>query len=146
MNRDSTHRTGSRSSCGSGSNPVEFSSTNDSTIVRNCLCGLEVVMRTSWTSHNPGCRFRGCPRDAGSYCTFFEWVDPPMCRRSKEIIPDLLAKLSTQDRQLDEYRQKTFVVDHLHRRLRRFRLLSTCSITLLLIMAMFLVHVTYSCK
>ncbi|GKA75703.1 hypothetical protein Tco_0782081 [Tanacetum coccineum] len=26
-----------------------------------CACGLEVVIRTSWTNQNPGRRFYGCP-------------------------------------------------------------------------------------
>ncbi|GJW83463.1 hypothetical protein Tco_0156608, partial [Tanacetum coccineum] len=26
-----------------------------------CACGLEVVLRTSWTNWNPGHRFYGCP-------------------------------------------------------------------------------------
>ncbi|GKF63414.1 hypothetical protein Tco_0186862 [Tanacetum coccineum] len=26
-----------------------------------CTCGLEAVIRTSWTNRNPGCRFYGCP-------------------------------------------------------------------------------------
>ncbi|GKE51846.1 hypothetical protein Tco_1487002 [Tanacetum coccineum] len=26
-----------------------------------CACGLEVVIRTSWTNRNPGRRFYGCP-------------------------------------------------------------------------------------
>ncbi|GJS79517.1 zinc finger, GRF-type containing protein [Tanacetum coccineum] len=27
----------------------------------HCACGLEAVMRTSWTNRNPGRRFYGCP-------------------------------------------------------------------------------------
>ncbi|GJV90712.1 hypothetical protein Tco_1538525 [Tanacetum coccineum] len=26
-----------------------------------CACGLEAVIRTSWTNRNPGLRFYGCP-------------------------------------------------------------------------------------
>ncbi|GJX56917.1 zinc finger, GRF-type containing protein [Tanacetum coccineum] len=26
-----------------------------------CACGLEAVIRTSWTNRNPGRRFYGCP-------------------------------------------------------------------------------------
>ena len=27
-------------------------------------------------------------------CGFFEWLDPPMCSRSKQIIPGLLKKIN----------------------------------------------------
>ncbi|KAL0456734.1 UNVERIFIED_CONTAM: hypothetical protein Slati_1012600 [Sesamum latifolium] len=77
-------------------------------LLRICTCGKEVVVRTSWTTTNPGRRFRGCPGnevgccslyavvvyEIGQYCRSFQWVDPPMCRRSKEIIPGLLNRLS----------------------------------------------------
>ncbi|KAK4433381.1 hypothetical protein Salat_1100400 [Sesamum alatum] len=59
-----------------------------------CACGREVVMRTSWTSINPGRRFRGCPGSQGTYCGTFEWIDPPMCLWSKEVIPSLLNRLN----------------------------------------------------
>ncbi|KAM7507563.1 hypothetical protein LguiA_018016 [Lonicera macranthoides] len=39
--------------------------------------------------NNPGRRFRACEQGV---CGYFSWVDPPMCKRSKEIIPGLLRK------------------------------------------------------
>ncbi|KAI7726310.1 hypothetical protein M8C21_012285 [Ambrosia artemisiifolia] len=35
-------------------------------------------------NENPGRRFYTCP------LVYFNWVDPPMCQRSKMIIPGLL--------------------------------------------------------
>jgi hypothetical protein len=79
-----------------------------------CWCGKEAMMRTSWTSRNPGRRFYCCPStvcpltnycysycrcsiiihcaflNQGSRCNFFGWYDPEMCKRSMEIIPGLL--------------------------------------------------------
>ncbi|KAL0385469.1 UNVERIFIED_CONTAM: hypothetical protein Sradi_2941200 [Sesamum radiatum] len=72
-------------------------SSTDSDIIRICTCGREVQLRTSWTSTNPGRRFRGCPGNEGKYYTTFQWVDPPMCRRSKEVIPGLLARMNRYD-------------------------------------------------
>ncbi|KAK9074546.1 hypothetical protein SSX86_007144 [Deinandra increscens subsp. villosa] len=54
-----------------------------------CWCGDEAIIRTSWTTRNPGRRFYGCPRTA-STCRFIGWYDPQMCQRSTEIIPGLL--------------------------------------------------------
>ncbi|KAL0366960.1 UNVERIFIED_CONTAM: hypothetical protein Sradi_3586100 [Sesamum radiatum] len=85
---------------------MEYSFSADSAVVRTCLCGLEVVVRTSWTNANPDRRFRGCPGEGGSYCNVFQWVDPPMCPRAKEIIPDLIAKIADKDVQLTELRQQ----------------------------------------
>ncbi|KAL0325158.1 UNVERIFIED_CONTAM: hypothetical protein Sradi_5085100 [Sesamum radiatum] len=87
---------------------MEYTSTGDSSIVRACLCGFEVVIRTSWTNSNPGRRFRSCPGDNGSYCGVFQWIDPPMCLGAKEIIHGLLSRLNDQEKQLNEYRQKDF--------------------------------------
>ncbi|KAK4433544.1 hypothetical protein Salat_1116700 [Sesamum alatum] len=57
-------------------------------IMSICECGKDVV-RTSWTRLNPDRRCCGCPGNG--------WVDPPMCRRSKEVIPGLLTRLSQED-------------------------------------------------
>nr|KAJ0228174.1 hypothetical protein LSAT_V11C100031460 [Lactuca sativa] len=58
-----------------------------------CFCGNVVVVRTSWTSRNPGHRFYTCPK-MGSRCGFLGWVDPPMCQRSTVIIPGLLRTMN----------------------------------------------------
>ncbi|PWA64044.1 zinc finger, GRF-type [Artemisia annua] len=54
-----------------------------------CACGLQCVVRTSWTNRNPGRRFYSFPT-YNSRCPFIGWVDPPMCDRSLDIIPGLL--------------------------------------------------------
>ncbi|KAK4394007.1 hypothetical protein Sango_1871500 [Sesamum angolense] len=102
---------------------MEYTSTGDSSVVRTCLCDYEVVVRTSWTNSNPGRRFRGCPGDNGSYCGVFQWVDPPMCRQAKEIIPGLLSRLNDQERQLNEYQQKDFKKEALEGKLITYRLM-----------------------
>lgn len=44
-------------------------------------------MKTFWTNLNPEKRFISCPRhqNAGG-CNFFDWCNPLMCARSKELI------------------------------------------------------------
>ncbi|GJX46946.1 putative ribonuclease H-like domain-containing protein [Tanacetum coccineum] len=55
-----------------------------------CSCGLEAVIRTSWTNRNPGRRFYGCPTLSPTCVNFIRWFDPPMCQRFVQIIPGLL--------------------------------------------------------
>ncbi|GJX01211.1 zinc finger, GRF-type containing protein [Tanacetum coccineum] len=55
-----------------------------------CACGLEAVIKTSWTNRNPGRRFYGCPTLSPTCVNFLRWYDPPMCQRSVQIIPGLL--------------------------------------------------------
>ncbi|KAL8197747.1 hypothetical protein R6Q57_024281 [Mikania cordata] len=62
-----------------------------------CGCGKEAVIRTSWTSRNPGRRFYSCP-DQGSNCSFITWVDPEMCPRSILIISGLLKSKNEAER------------------------------------------------
>ncbi|KAL4579103.1 hypothetical protein LXL04_015238 [Taraxacum kok-saghyz] len=61
-----------------------------------CFCGRIAIVRTSWTSTNPGRRFHSCPQTY-SRCDFIGWVDPLMCVRSTAIIPGLLRKMNKQD-------------------------------------------------
>ncbi|GJZ68739.1 hypothetical protein Tco_0632289 [Tanacetum coccineum] len=56
----------------------------------HCACGLEAVIRTSWTNRNPGSRFYGCPTLLSMIRSKNMWYDPPMCQRSVQIIPGLL--------------------------------------------------------
>ncbi|GER30819.1 GRF zinc finger containing protein, partial [Striga asiatica] len=76
---------------------------------RYCYCGERPVIRTSWTSDNLGCRFRSCIEYEGEEnpgCNFFSWVDPPMCRRSTEIIPGLLRKSNVLRAENEELREE----------------------------------------
>ncbi|PWA59077.1 zinc finger, GRF-type [Artemisia annua] len=65
----------------------------------NCHCGKVAVVKTSWTNINPGRRFYSCP-DVASDCPFVDWVDPPMCPRSVNIIPGLLRSLNNHRGQI----------------------------------------------
>ncbi|PWA20742.1 zinc finger, GRF-type [Artemisia annua] len=55
-----------------------------------CFCGTQTRVRTSWTNVNPGRRFHSCSEIFGTDCGFFDWLDPPMCAWSVQIIPGLL--------------------------------------------------------
>lgn len=60
-----------------------------------CTCGVELPLKTSWTLNNPGRRFRACPSyGTPAYCGAFQWWDPEMCSRSKQIIPGLKKEIA----------------------------------------------------
>ncbi|KAL4560872.1 hypothetical protein LXL04_033028 [Taraxacum kok-saghyz] len=61
-----------------------------------CFCGRVAIVRTAWTSTNPGRRFHACPKQ-GSRCGFLGWIDPPMCARSVDIIPGLLRNINKHE-------------------------------------------------
>ncbi|XP_019198072.1 PREDICTED: uncharacterized protein LOC109191851 [Ipomoea nil] len=65
--------------------------------ILHCRCGHQLKIRTLWTNENPGRRFWQCSggssqRQVG--CGFLDWYDPPMCYRSKRIIPGLLKRIN----------------------------------------------------
>ncbi|KAG5525179.1 hypothetical protein RHGRI_031753 [Rhododendron griersonianum] len=66
-----------------------------------CYCGKVGKTTTSWTDSNPGRRFIGCESygKAGA-CGYFEWVDPPMCARSRVVIPGLIRSNGRLEAQL----------------------------------------------
>ncbi|KAL0345332.1 UNVERIFIED_CONTAM: hypothetical protein Sradi_4364500 [Sesamum radiatum] len=108
QNGYSTNSFSSRTNSGGRSSNRQPPSASSDDVVRICTCGKDVVLRTSWTSINPGRRFRGCPGEEvrlghhlsvfqGHYCGTFQWVDPPMCHRAKEVISGLLNRLSLLD-------------------------------------------------
>ncbi|KAG8379846.1 hypothetical protein BUALT_Bualt07G0131900 [Buddleja alternifolia] len=53
---------------------------------------------------NTGRRFHSCKNYRNGGCKFFVWEDPPMCPRSKVVIPDLLKRLNSKDNEIDELR------------------------------------------
>ncbi|KAL8223347.1 hypothetical protein R6Q57_018822 [Mikania cordata] len=57
----------------------------DSPSMAFCACGKQAIVRSSWTSKNPGRRFFSCPEQVS-----LDGFDPPMCDRSVDIIPGLL--------------------------------------------------------
>ncbi|KAG8371573.1 hypothetical protein BUALT_Bualt13G0102000 [Buddleja alternifolia] len=66
-----------------------------------CYCMRLAKFRCSWTDANPGRRFYGCeltPNAGG--CGFFEWFDPPMCNRSRNVIPGLLRNVDRLETEL----------------------------------------------
>ncbi|KAG8362706.1 hypothetical protein BUALT_BualtUnG0048900 [Buddleja alternifolia] len=73
---------------------MSHSSKNSNTRSRLCDCGHLGTVKTSWTNDNPGRRFLICERIE---CGKFKWWDPPMCSRSKPIIPGLLRRLNRHE-------------------------------------------------
>ncbi|GJY47235.1 hypothetical protein Tco_0436298 [Tanacetum coccineum] len=82
-----------------------------------CACGLEDVIRTSWTNRNPSRRFYGCPTLSPTYVNFLRWYDPPMCQRSVQIIPGLL-------RSRNELKEILAMVEEKRRKLLKFLIIS----------------------
>nr|GEV73354.1 hypothetical protein [Tanacetum cinerariifolium] len=78
-----------------------------------CACGLEVVIRTSWTNRNPGRHFYGCPTLSPTCVNFLRWYDPPMCQRSVQVISGLL-------RSRNELEEIVAMVDEKRRKLLKF--------------------------
>ncbi|KAK4432748.1 hypothetical protein Salat_1037000 [Sesamum alatum] len=66
----------------------------------DCYCGRRAVVRTSWTEVNPGRRFNACRDYNRGGCGFFDWEDPPMCRRARAIIPRLLRKKNEMEQEI----------------------------------------------
>nr|XP_027070246.1 uncharacterized protein LOC113695370 [Coffea arabica]XP_027103353.1 uncharacterized protein LOC113724674 [Coffea arabica] len=73
-----------------------------------CDCGKQTLMMTSWTAMNPGRRFCRCAkyREQGG-CIYWDWVDPEMCQRSKEIIPGLLRSMNKMEAELDRLKENS---------------------------------------
>ncbi|GER41163.1 GRF zinc finger containing protein [Striga asiatica] len=69
-----------------------------------CNCGHAAVKKTCWTDPNAGRRYSACAkhRELGG-CTYFIWIDPPMCMRSRQVIPGLRKRV---DRLEAEIRRK----------------------------------------
>ncbi|KAL0431271.1 UNVERIFIED_CONTAM: hypothetical protein Sradi_0753100 [Sesamum radiatum] len=127
---------GYRSACSSNARlRKQFDSNNsmdDETVIHVCNCGLQVVIRTAWTTANPGKRFCGCPGTNGSYCRTFAWVDPPMCQRSKEVIPGLLKRLSRSDALIEELNQRITLLQSNRQRSTKFLVMVPLSTAFLL--------------
>ena len=47
-----------------------------------------------------------CGNNNGVSCGFFTWHDPPMCTRSREIIPGLLRRINTAEAQVNRGKKK----------------------------------------
>ncbi|GKC84430.1 zinc finger, GRF-type containing protein [Tanacetum coccineum] len=82
-----------------------------------CACGLEAMIRTSWTNRKPGRRFYGCPTLSSTCVNFLKWYDPPMCQRSVQIIPGLL-------RSRNELEEILAMVEEKRRKLLKFLIIS----------------------
>nr|GEV88502.1 hypothetical protein [Tanacetum cinerariifolium] len=82
-----------------------------------CACGLEAVIKTSWTNRNPGRRFYGCHTLSPTCVNFLRWYDPLMCQRSVQIIPGLL-------RSRNELEEILAMVKEKRRKLLKFLIIS----------------------
>ncbi|XP_012839459.1 PREDICTED: uncharacterized protein LOC105959844 [Erythranthe guttata] len=73
----------------------------------SCYCSRRTTMKTSWTELNPGRRYETCQkyREIGG-CNYFAWVDPPMCERSRQIIPGLLRRINNNEKELKKIEEQ----------------------------------------
>ncbi|KAL3510474.1 hypothetical protein ACH5RR_029875 [Cinchona calisaya] len=59
-----------------------------------CKCGEPCGIVTSWTEINPARKFHGCHKyGKHGACDFCLWYDPPMCKRTNNILAKLLRNL-----------------------------------------------------
>ncbi|GKA34573.1 zinc finger, GRF-type containing protein [Tanacetum coccineum] len=70
-----------------------------------CSCGRVAVIKTSWTGSHPGRRFYACTIQ-GPCCRWIDWVDPPMCPRSIQIIPGLLRARNRHEASIQELKNE----------------------------------------
>ncbi|KAI8021820.1 hypothetical protein LOK49_LG03G00525 [Camellia lanceoleosa] len=64
---------------------------NGQSLAHTCYCGQRSPMRTTWTNANMGRRFIGCANyGIHATCEYFEWIDPPLCRCSRDLLPRLV--------------------------------------------------------
>ncbi|KAH7860315.1 hypothetical protein Vadar_011998 [Vaccinium darrowii] len=76
-------------------NNRSFNSTFPDNLCHSC-CGQRII-QTSWTTTNPRRRFFFCLKNE---CDDFMRFDPPMCKRSVQIIPRLLRKMNCLENNL----------------------------------------------
>ncbi|GER56895.1 GRF zinc finger containing protein [Striga asiatica] len=62
-------------------------------------------------------------------CDFFDWYDPPMCRRSKIIIPGLLRKMNEREVEIKKLKLKNEHLVKLDKKLKKI----VCILVLLLV-------------
>ncbi|XP_050231275.1 uncharacterized protein LOC126680234 [Mercurialis annua] len=66
--------------------------------IPNCYCNQPAVLKTAWTTKNPGRRFFGCHGyQSGDGCDYFDWLDQPLPHRTKSLLFGLLEKVDKQE-------------------------------------------------
>ncbi|GER33799.1 GRF zinc finger containing protein [Striga asiatica] len=86
----------------------------------DCYFGRRAVIRTSWTTENPGRRFQACLKnEEGGGCVLFDWYDPPMCRRAKALIPRLLKKMNASEEEILKLKKETLGLAAMNRKLKK---------------------------
>ncbi|PWA78666.1 zinc finger, GRF-type [Artemisia annua] len=85
-----------------------------------CECGKQEKIKTSWTDRKHGRRFYCCPT-LGSNCGFIGRVDPLMCHRVVDVIPDMLKARNELEDDMEEQglllREKELLVKKLMKHL-----------------------------
>ncbi|KAK4422769.1 hypothetical protein Salat_1859400 [Sesamum alatum] len=114
-------------------------------VVRICKCGHDLVVRTSWTNSNPGRRFQSCSGDAGNQYGVFEWIDPPRCRRSIDVIPGLLKRLNNQEKQLKDNGQKLHGLEAREDDIMVYRLCEIVACVIILVLLILYLRATIVC-
>ncbi|KAI8532934.1 hypothetical protein RHMOL_Rhmol11G0256700 [Rhododendron molle] len=86
--------------------------TSGRSLMRKCLCGDEAVMKPSGTDLNPGRRFLGCPKYPDpNRCSFFEWVDDPICKRCKSVILEQKETIGNLYDQINNMQEKAKLIE-----------------------------------
>ncbi|XP_019195432.1 PREDICTED: uncharacterized protein LOC109189132 [Ipomoea nil] len=88
----------------------ESSNYGEATLMAECKCENQLKVITSWTNENPGQRFWVCRDNGNARCRFIQWFGPPMCKRSKKIIPGLFKRLNKEDEELKSLQMRLRLV------------------------------------
>ncbi|GER28245.1 GRF zinc finger containing protein [Striga asiatica] len=93
-----------------------------------CHCGRRTMIRTSWKDTNSGQRFQSCLNYELRCYNFFDWFDPPMCRRSEMIIPGLLKKMNESQVEIEILKLKNEDLVELNKKLKKIVCFSDCQV------------------
>ncbi|CAK9149464.1 unnamed protein product [Ilex paraguariensis] len=76
---------------------------------KECFCGLKCKVKTSWTENNPERRFYSFPnyKTVGkSSCKYFDWYEPKMTDRERNIIVGFMRKTTKLENEIKYVRGK----------------------------------------
>ncbi|KAK6151949.1 hypothetical protein DH2020_014584 [Rehmannia glutinosa] len=104
-----------------------------------CHCGTLAVIRTSWTTDNPGRRFQSCRQFDRGGCSFFAWKDPPMCRRAKAIIPGLLKRINDMCKELEKMELNEQKISGMEHEIEKLKRKNRMLVNLLVVLPLFVV-------
>ncbi|XP_028118817.1 uncharacterized protein LOC114316355 [Camellia sinensis] len=76
-------------------------------LARTCYYGQTPPVRTAWTNANIERRFiRYANYGIHVTCEYFEWIDPPLCCRSCDLLPRLVQRVNHMEFEVEKTQKK----------------------------------------